>query len=194
MQRFPWVDFRAELGKDHLHMTDTMTTTKQWVSLRWDCFAGFYYVGPFASADAAQAWAVEHEGLNIRWQSAHLDPHVALPVRPPGDVLLLQPSPTAPDHWTERPADVGDFFLLMILSDPLHLVGPFHDHRSAFSWAIANQERTDDEGWQVVWLDDPTTPARLLTPDDGVEQIALEDAEWRQRPRGNVRLTACPDY
>jgi hypothetical protein len=85
-----------------------------------------------------------------------------------------------PDRWVERQANVGDFYLLMIGSDPLHLVGPFTDHNHAYSWGVAYQARTDDEGWQVLWLNDPTTPAELLTPAEGVAEAASSDEEWRR--------------
>ena len=85
--------------------------------------------------------------------------------------------------WTGGPsgrADVGGFYLLMIYSDPLHLVGPFPDHRHAFSWAVAYQARTDDEGWQVLWLEDPTAPVPLLSPAEGVAEAARRDEAWRR--------------
>jgi hypothetical protein len=68
----------------------------------------------------------------------------------------------------------------MIYSDPIHLVGPFPDHRHAYSWAVAYQARTDDNGWQVLWLSDSSAPARLLTPAEGVAEAARSDAEWRR--------------
>jgi hypothetical protein len=40
--------------------------------------------------------------------------------------------------------------------------------------------RTDDEGWQVVWLNDPTVPAELLTPAEGVAEATKSDEEWRR--------------
>ena len=161
--------------------TDTMIDTRQWVCVRWDIFGGYYYVGPFADAHEAADWAVENEGTDICWQTEHLDPNVALEVRAPGEMPELEPDPEEPDQWTERQSDVGDFYLLMIGSDPLHLVGPFPDHRHAYSWAVAYQARTDDEGWQVLWLNDPAAPARLLTPAEGVEEAARSDAEWRRQ-------------
>jgi hypothetical protein len=161
--------------------TDTMIDTKPWVCVRWDIFGGYYYVGPFAAAHEAGDWAVKNEGTDICWQTEHLDPNVALEVRTPGEMPELEPDPAEPDRWTERQADLGDFYLLMIGSDPLHLVGPFPDHRHAYSWAVAYQARTDDEGWQVLWLNDPAAPARLLTPAEGAEEAARSDAEWRRQ-------------
>jgi hypothetical protein len=160
--------------------TDTITDNKQWVCLRWKPFGGYYYVGPFADAHEAADWADENQGIDICWEVRHLDPNVALEVRAPGEMPELEPDPEEPDQWTERQSDVGDFYLLMIYSDPIHLVGPFHDHRHAYSWAVAYQARTDDEGWQVLWLDDPAAPARLLTPTEGVEEALRRDAEWRR--------------
>ena len=105
---------------------------------------------------------------------------MALEIRAPGDMPELQPHPEYSDRWTERQADVGDFYLLMIYSDPLHLVGPFPDHRHAFSWAVAYQARTADEGWQILWLEDPTAPVPLLSPVEGVVETARRDEAWRR--------------
>lgn len=160
--------------------TDTITDNKQWVCLRWNISDGHYYVGPFADFHEAAEWGAENQGTDVCWQAACLDPNVALKVRAPGDMPELEPDPEYPDRWTERQADIGDFYLLMINSDPLHLVGPFSDHRHAFSWAVAYQARTDDEGWQVLWLEDPTAPAPLLSPADGVVKAARSDEEWRR--------------
>jgi hypothetical protein len=161
--------------------TDTMLDTKLWVCVRWNMFGGYYCVGPFADAHKAADWGAKNQGTDVCWQVEHLDPNVALEVRAPGEMPELEPDPEEPDQWTERQSDVGDFYLLMIGSDPLHLVGPFHDHRRAYSWAVAYQARTDDEGWQVLWLNDRATPARLLTPAEGVEEAARSDAEWRRQ-------------
>jgi hypothetical protein len=162
-------------------VTDTTIDTSQWVCLRWDIFEGYYYVGPFAAAHEAGEWGVKNEDTNICWQTKHLDPNVAPEVRAPGEMPQLEPDSAEPDRWAERQADVGDFYLLMIESDPLYLVGPFPDHRHAYFWAVAYQERTDDVGWQVLWLNDPAAPARLLTPAEGVEEAARSDAEWRRQ-------------
>jgi hypothetical protein len=160
--------------------SDIIIDTGQWICVRWDCFGGYYYVGPFANADQTSDWADENQGGDICWELRRLDPNVPLEVRAPGAMPELQPDPEPPDQWTQRQSDVGDFYLLMIYSDPLHLVGPFDAHRHAYSWAVAYQSRTDDEGWQVLWLDDPAAPARLLSPAEGVEEAARRDAEWRR--------------
>jgi hypothetical protein len=161
---------------------NSMIDTKQWVCIRWDMIKGHYFVGPFADAHEAEDWAVENQGTDIRWQIKHLDPNVALDVRAPGEMPELEPDPKEPDQWTERQSDGphAAFFLLMIYSDPLHLVGPFPDHRHAYFWAVAYQARTDDEGLEVLWLNDPAVPARLLTPAEGVAEGARSDAEWRR--------------
>jgi hypothetical protein len=163
--------------------TDTMIDTRQWVCVRWNIFGGHYYVGPFASASKAADWGDENQGTDICWQAENLDPHVALEVRAPGEMPALEPDPEEPDQWTERQSDDPDaaFFLMMIYSNPLHLVGPFPDHRHAYSWAVAYQARTDDEGWQVLWLNDPALPVRLLTPAEGKAEAARSDAEWRSQ-------------
>ena len=44
----------------------------------------------------------------------------------------------------------------------------------------SRMRRTDDEGWQVVWLNDPTVPAELLTPAEGVAEATKSDEEWRR--------------
>jgi hypothetical protein len=165
-------------------ITDIITDTKQWVCLRWDLFEGHYYVGPFANFHEAAEWGSDNEGTDACWQVERLDPNVALEIRAPGDMPQLKPE--YPDGWIERQGDVGDFYLLMTQSDPLHLVGPFPDHRHAFSWGDANEARTDDQGWQVIWLDDPTAPAPLLSLADGVVEAVRSEEAWRreqeQRP------------
>src|SRR5262249_7278098 len=68
------------------------------------------------------------------------------------------------DRWTERQSDSGDFYLLLIYREPLHLVGPFPDHRHACSWGVDYEARSDDEGWVVVWLDDAGAVPQLVPP------------------------------
>jgi hypothetical protein len=160
---------------------DIMIDTRQWVCVRWSIVGGHCYVGPFADADEAANWGAENQGTDGFWQVERLDPNVALEVPAPGEIPELEPNQEEPDQWTERQNDVGDFYLLMIDSDPLHLIGPFPAHRHAYSWAVAYEARTDDYGWQVLWLDNPAAPARLLTPAEGVEEAARSDAEWRRQ-------------
>jgi hypothetical protein len=161
---------------------NSMIGTKQWVCIRWDMIKGHYFVGPFADAHEAEDWADENQGLDIRWQIKQLDPNVALEVRAPGDIPELEPDPEEPDQWTERQSDSPEagFFLLMLHCDPVHMVGPFPDHRHAHYWAVAHQAWTDDEGCEVLWLNDPALPARLLTPAEGVAEAARSDAESRR--------------
>jgi hypothetical protein len=68
------------------------------------------------------------------------------------------------DRWTERQGTVGNFYLLVTHSEPLYLVGPFPDHRHAFSWGTDYAARTDDDGWWVVWLDDAARAPVLRQP------------------------------
>jgi hypothetical protein len=93
------------------------------------------------------------------------------------------PDPEEEDQWIE-PQSRGPnaaFFLLMLYSDPLHLVGPFLDHRHAYFWGVAYEARTDDLGWQLVWLNEPAAPPRLLTPAEGEAEAARSEAEPRER-------------
>ena len=167
--------------------------TNEWVAVRWNIYLGLYYVGPFQDADTAAAWADDNQGLDVNWQVEHLDPTVSLVVRAPGAMPPLQPDPEPDpatgkwlreilhgdglpawlgnsddyspyDHWAERQSSSGKFYLLMVGSDLLHLVGPFPDHRHAYSWGVDYMARTDDEGWQVVWLDDPGRAPVLRQP------------------------------
>ena len=156
------------------------------VVLRWNISEGHYFVGPFASAAEAATWAEDNQGTDVCWTVELLDPAAPLEVSPPGDMPELQPALEEPDGWVERQSNVGDFYLLMINSVPIHLVGPFPDHRHAYSWAVAYEARTDDEGWQVVWLDDPTAPTELLTPAEGVAEAARSDEEWRRSMSGQL--------
>jgi hypothetical protein len=164
----------------------------EWVVVRWNTNFGFHYVGPFRNAAAAADWA--DPSLDPNWQVGHLDPAVSLVVRDPGPMPPLQPDPepdpdlgewlrkvldydalptwlgdpadySPHDHWTERQSARGNFYLLMIDNEPLHLVGPFADHRHAYSWAVDYQARTEDEGWQVIWLDDAGRAPVLRRPD-----------------------------
>jgi hypothetical protein len=172
-------------------MSDTISRL-QHVVLRWNIFEGHYFVGPFGTAVEAATWAEDNQGTDICWTVELLDPAAPLEVRPPGDMPELEPDPEKPDRWVERQTNVGDFYLLMISSDPLHLVGPFPSHRHAYSWAVAYQARTDDEGWQVVWLDDPTAPAELLTPAEGVAEAARSDEEWRRKQEAAATSNCSP--
>jgi hypothetical protein len=160
-------------------MSDT-DTRLQHVVLRWNIVKGHYFVGPFATAAEAATWAEEHQGTDICWTIELLDPAAPLKVRPPGVMPELEPDPEKPDRWVERQAAIGDFYLLMVNNDPLHFVGPFPDHRHAYSWGVAYGARTDDDGWQVVW-EDPTAPTKLLTPAEGVAEAARSDAEFRRK-------------
>ena len=170
-----------------------MMGTNEWVVVRWNIYFGIYYVGPFRDADTAAAWAEDNQGADLNWQVEHLDPTVSLVVSAPGAMPLLQPDPrpdpdTAKwlrevlhgdglpvwlgnsddyspyDHWAARQSSSGKFYLLMVGSDPMRLVGPFPDHRHAYSWGVDYMARTDDEGWQVVWLDDPGRAPVLRQP------------------------------
>jgi hypothetical protein len=147
--------------------------------LRWDALEGFYFVGPFASEAEATTWVEDNVGTDSCWMVGLLDPAAPLEVRPPGEMPELEPDPKLPFQWIERPANVGDFYLLMVGSDPLHLVGPFPEDRQACSWAVANEARNDYDGWQLVWLDDPTAPAKLLTPTEGAAEAARREEEWQ---------------
>jgi hypothetical protein len=167
--------------------------TREWLVLWWSIEFGYYYVGPFQDAPAAGAWADENQGTDVRWQVVLADPALSLPVRDPGPMPPLQPDPepdpdtarmlndalgyeplpawlgnsddyTSYDHWAERQGPTGDFYLLMVCADPLHLVGPFPDHRHAYSWGMDYMARTDDEHWWVVWLDDPGRAPVLRRP------------------------------
>jgi len=40
-------------------------------------------------------------------------------------------------------------------------------HRDAWAWGQDYLRRTNDELWQVVWLDNPAARPRLLTPAQG---------------------------
>lgn len=175
------------------YASDTITATKRWVCIRWACFGGYYFVGPFADAHEAADWGDENQGTNVCWHAAYLDPNVALEVRAPGAMPELAPDPEAPDKWTERLDCSGDFYLLMTASDPLHLVGPFSEHRHAFSWAVSYQARTDDEEWWVLWLDDAAAPPPLLTRAEDVEEVALSDLEFRTDPDIVAILGTLPD-
>jgi hypothetical protein len=169
-----------------------MGSSARWVVLCWRHEFGYHFVGPFASVDEANNWAVEvleTKGFNLDWQVVFADPTLSIPVRDPGTMPLLQPDPeTDPelgrwlqwvsremlgqdrslpawlgdpldhsthDRWTERQGPTGNFYVIMTTSEPLHMVGPFSDHRGAFSWGCASEERGGDPGWQAGW----TTPA-----------------------------------
>jgi hypothetical protein len=69
-----------------------------------------------------------------------------------------------PGGWVECQSSAGGFYLLMVESEPLYLVGPFVDHQHAYSWAVDYESKQDDIGWQVVWLDDAGRPAVLRAP------------------------------
>jgi hypothetical protein len=171
-------------------ITDSITDIReQFVVLRWDIFEGFYFVGPFPTVDAAADWGAENEGTNIYWQVERLDPTVPLAIKPPGAIPELAPEDDddREPRWADRPDDPGDFFLLMITND-LHLIGPFVHHRDAYAWAREFERRTDDEGWQVVWLTDASATPRLLTPEEGEIEIDRSDATWRATPEAQALL------
>jgi hypothetical protein len=138
----------------------------EWVVLRWSVW-DLDYVGPFADGEAAAAWAIEYETADLNWHTQRVDPTVPLQVRDPGPMPpLLEPGPYD-GPWLERQGDVGDFFVMMTGSEPLHLVGPFPDHQHAYSWGLAQEQRGDgDDGWQVVWLEDTDRVPVLRSPAD----------------------------
>ena len=114
-------------------------TRLQHVVLRWNICEGHHFVGPFATVADVATWAKDNKGTDVCWTVELLDPAAPLEVRPPGDMPELEPDPEEPDQWVERQTNVGDFYLLMMNSGPLQLVGPFPDHRHAYSWAVAYQ-------------------------------------------------------
>jgi hypothetical protein len=183
-----------------------------WVLLRWNFFTGYYFVGPFATPDAAEAWIDDHnEDDDLCWQITRLDPTLSLGVRAPDGDYPLVPDPVPMDdetyeslerlwrelghpdrslpawlgdrrdyarhdHWDDRQAPEGNYFVLMSTSDPAYLVGPFSTHRDAFSWGCFQAARGDanramglsddcDYGWQIIWLDDAARALVLRTPD-----------------------------
>ena len=141
------------------------------VVMIWSFDEGYHYVGPFGSVPEANEWGIEHEDDHgPEWHSELVDPALPLEVR-------------APDGVAELPADDPDrvpgcdefedpfsdtegaaFHLLMTSGKPLHLVGPFEDHRTAFLWGRMNERRGGDIGWQVVWLEEPSARVRLVQP------------------------------
>jgi hypothetical protein len=149
---------------------ETVCRTKKWVVLRWDTW-GFHYVGPFSDGETALAWAIEYEVTDLNWHTQLLDPTASIAVRDPGPMPpLLEPGPYDNPDWLERQGPVGDFYVLMVASEPLHLVGPFPDHQHAYSWGMA---RPNDEDWQLIWLNDPSALPDLLRPSEAYRQSAL---------------------
>jgi hypothetical protein len=56
------------------------------------------------------------------------------------------------------------FHLLMTDACPVHLVGPFTDHRTAYLWGRMNERCGGALGWQVVWLEAPAAPPLMIPP------------------------------
>src|SRR5436309_11269453 len=79
--RDQWLAFRKEAGlKSNVSTFDR----RRYVLMRWDWKDGYYYVGPFATAELAVAWASENDGYDGRWHIVFLDPSRPPPLQPPG--------------------------------------------------------------------------------------------------------------
>jgi hypothetical protein len=158
-----------------------MAMNKRHFVVCWGIEKGLYLVGPFETSDLAYAWAVENQGTDVLWQVGHIDPTRPLPVKSPGTIPELAPDPHAPEpRWCPPQSGTGAFHLLMV--EVPYFVGPFGSHCDAYAWGQAYQQRTDDENWWVVWLDDPTARPRLLTPEQGVTEAERSDAAWSVDP------------
>jgi hypothetical protein len=161
-----------------MNTSNTIAHTKlQYVVLLWDLRVGFRYVGPFADVDAANAWGISYEELTESpcWHSELVDPTAPLEIHTP-DAVALDPDPDPwIDQWEGPLSDTpgAAFHLLMTDSEPLHLVGPFADERTAFAWGKYNEKtRARDFGWQIVWLENPAAPVQLVTPKQAKELAA----------------------
>jgi hypothetical protein len=149
-------------------MSETITTTVVPVVLVWSFDeGGYHYVGPFSSVSEANNWGTEHEGDHgFEWHTALIDPAVPLEVRAPDGVADLPANDDgmADDKFQDPFSDTpgAAFHMLMTSGEPLHLVGPFEDQRTASLWGLMNERRGGDIGWQVLWLEDPTAPVRLV--------------------------------
>jgi hypothetical protein len=172
-----------------MNTTNTIAYTKlQYVVLLWDYYEGFHYVGPFADEEAASAWGRSYEELtgSYCWHCNLLDPAAPLEIRAP-DAVALDPDPDPwLDGWEAPQSDTpgAAFHLLMTDGDPLHLAGPFADHRMAVAWAKYNEQtRRRDFGWWVVWLEIPTAPVRLLSVKQA-EELAANGAGLEESSGG----------
>jgi hypothetical protein len=152
-----------------LHVSDIITGL-QLVVLPWNIFEGYHFVGPFAAADEAETWIDDYHGDDPFWAVKLLDPAAPLEVRAPGNMPKLGPNPEELPWWAaERQADVGDFYLLMVDSDPPYLVGPFREHWHASVWLDNNPALSNyGPGLHGVWLADPAARAELYSPAEGV--------------------------
>ena len=156
--------------------TDTIADTKlQFVVMLWELVDGASYVGPFPDVATANAWGVFYEDVltgSPCWHTEFVDPAVPLEIRVP-DAVALEPDPDPwLDQWEAPQSDTpgAAYYLLMTDSDPVHLVGPFDDHRTAFAWGKHNEEtRTRDWGWQIVWMENPAAPVPLLSREQAEE-------------------------
>jgi hypothetical protein len=146
--------------------TDDTITTIVPVVMRWDFFEGYHYVGPFGSVPEANEWGIQNEDVHdLNWHTELVDPAAPLEVRAPDGVAdLVNGSNDCGEFQDPVSNTEGAAFHLLMPSDPLHFVGPFEDHRTAYLWGWMNEGRDGDPGWQVVWLEEPTTPVPLVSP------------------------------
>lgn len=145
--------------------TTTPTTDIVPVVMRWDMFEGYHYVGPFGSVPEANEWAIEHDG-DPCWHTELVNPEAPLEVRAPDGVAELADDGQDPDGFADPVSDTDGaaFHVLMTDLDPVHLVGPFADHRTACLWGWMNEARGGSLGWQVVWLEDPAARPLTISP------------------------------
>ena len=128
--------------------------------MRWDAFGdGYHYVGPFGSVSDANEWAIEHD-FDPCWHTEQVNPEVPLEVRAPDGVADLVDDGRDPDRFADPVSDTegAAFHLLMTDADPVHLVGPFTDHRTAFLWGLTNERRGGSWGcrsfgWKTLQRD-----------------------------------------
>ena len=95
-------------------------------------------MGPFGSVPEANEWGAQNEDFDgPNWHTEVVDPAAPLEVRAPDNVAALVDDLAGRAEFRGRLSYAeGAAFHLLMPSDPLHLVGPFEDDRTAFSGVV----------------------------------------------------------